>query len=497
MFSDMDADPHVADRYGFLHSKFMLIDGRYAIISSENLSPNSLPYDDKSDGTVGRRGVVIVTDAPSVIAHLQTVFDYDLDTDHADIVAWQAGTAYGEPPIGYVPITVTGGTTYTVRFTETAVVSGLIPFEIIQSPENSLRDTDSLLGLLARTGDGDTILVQQLNERLYWGASASNPTDDPNPRLEAYINAARRGATVRVMLDGYFHPYSDPNGNGATCRQINGVRVEEQLDIECTIENPTGLGIHNKMVLVEIDGRGYVHVGSLNGSEQSSKGNREIALQFQSNEAFAFLSDMFAADWVYRTFLPVAMNNYIGAASHLLISEVLYNPRGDDDKEFIELVNPTGRTIDLGNWSISDAVTPSDFADLRHFPVGTQLLPHTTLVIALSASAYFNEYGEYPNFEILDTVTAVTTLRDNPDWGDPSTYLQLGNSGDVLFVRDAAGQVIDVMVYGDRVYNDLQACPLVVLGGASLERDPYWRDTAVCPTDFREQAFPTPNELPQ
>ena len=496
-FMITDADEHITDRYGFLHAKFILIDGRYAIISSENLSPNSLPYDDKGDGTVGRRGVVLITDAPSVITHLQTVFDLDLDLAHVDIISWQASTDYGNPPIGYVPITVTGGTTYTVRFTETAVVSGLIPFEIVQSPENSLRDIDGLLGLVNRAGDGDTVLVQQMYERPYWGASTSNPTDDPNPRLEAYINAARRGATVRIMLDSYFSPYSDPNGNGTTCRYVNQLQYQEQLNIQCTLENPAGLGIHNKMVLVEIDGDGYVHIGSINGSEQSSKGNREIALQFQSNEAFSFLSDMFSSDWVYRAFLPVAMNNYVGPASHILISEVHYNPKGDeDDYEFIELVNPTGSTVDLSGWSISDAVLPSDFEDLRHFPAGTQLSPQATLVIATQASSFFDEYAEYPDFEIWNTVTAVPTLLDDPAWGDPSVFLRLGNTGDEVILRNANAKMIDVVVYGDGVYGDRQPCPLAIIWGASLERDPYWRNTAVCPTDFSEQPFPTPNELP-
>lgn len=495
MFSN--AGNHVADRYGFLHSKFMLIDGRYAVISSENLSPNSLPYDDKSDGTAGRRGVVLITDAPSVITHLQTVFDLDLDLAHVDIVAWQAGTDYGAPPVGYVPITVTGGTTYTVQFTETAVVSGLIPFEIVQSPENSLRDIDGLLGLINRAGDGDVVLVQQLYERPFWGASTSNPIDDPNPRLEAYINAARRGATVRIMLDSYFDSYNASNGNGATCKYVNQLRTQEQLDIECTLENPAGLGIHNKMVLVEINGQGTVHVGSINGSEQSSKGNREIALQFQSNEAFTYLSNMFNQDWTYRTFLPTIMNNYVGPASHILISEIHYDPKGsDDDNEFIELVNPTGNIVDLSNWSISDAVLPSDYEDLRHFPAGTMILPHTTLVVATRASSFFDEYAEYPDFEIMDTVTAVPSLLDDLAWGDPGVFLRLGNTGDEVILRDAVGQMVDVIVYGDGMYGTRQPCSLAIFWGASLERDPYWRDTAVCPADFKEQPFPTPNKLP-
>ncbi|MEZ4641900.1 MAG: lamin tail domain-containing protein [Chloroflexota bacterium] len=51
MISDDDADIH--DRYRYLHAKFILIDQSKVIISSENLSPNSLPADDKSDGTWG------------------------------------------------------------------------------------------------------------------------------------------------------------------------------------------------------------------------------------------------------------------------------------------------------------------------------------------------------------------------------------------------------------------------------------------------------------
>lgn len=63
-----------------------------------------------------------------------------------------------------------------------------------------LRDTDSLLGMVARAGSGDTALLTQIYESPYSGASDSNAADDPNRRLEAYIAAARPGAVVRIML---------------------------------------------------------------------------------------------------------------------------------------------------------------------------------------------------------------------------------------------------------------------------------------------------------
>jgi hypothetical protein len=41
-------------------------------------------------------------------------------------------------------------------------------------------------------------------EHKYWGAVDSNPITDPNPRLQLLIEAARRGAKVRLLLDSYF-----------------------------------------------------------------------------------------------------------------------------------------------------------------------------------------------------------------------------------------------------------------------------------------------------
>lgn len=496
MISDDTAD--IYDRYRYLHAKFIIVDGQRAIISSENLSGNSLPNDDKSDGTTGRRGTILITDAPGVVSHLQAIFAADFDPSaHQDLFRWTAGhVTYGLPPAGFVPITVTGGTSYTIRFPTPLAVSGSFPFEVIQSPENSLRDQDSLLGLLNRAGPGDTLLIEQLNERPYWGGSGSNPNDDPNLRLEAYLAAGRRGATVRLLLDQYFLDPTDPLNNQITCDYVNTIAYNEELDLKCAVGNPAGLGIHNKMVLAQIDGQGWVHVGSINGTEQSSKGNRELALQVQSNTAYNLLATMFQFDWPNQILLPLVLNNYHGPTNHLLISEILYDPYGLDDAEFIELANPTTQPIDLSNWSLGDAVNPTDFEDVRRFPAGTILPPGGTLVIATSATAFKAIYGFNPNFEIISSDPLVPDLIDDPAWGDPAALLQLGNSGDELLLRDPAGQAIDVVTYGNGNYPNLIPCPLVSAPDHSLERYPYWQDTNHCPTDLRDWPFPNPGSLP-
>ncbi|MCB8944690.1 MAG: lamin tail domain-containing protein [Ardenticatenaceae bacterium] len=496
MFSDDSQD--VFDRYRFIHAKFILIDGQRVAVSSENLSPNSLPSDDKSDGTWGRRGVVLITSAPTVVAHVQSIFERDfVPTEHVDLIRWAiTDTNYGPPPVGFIPITVTGGISYEVRYPAPLVLNGQFAFEVVQSPENSLRDVDGLLGLIGRVGAGDELLVQQLEERPYWGDTNSNATDDPNPRLEAYIAAARRGATVRILLDEYFDEFDSPLSNKATCDYVEAVAYAERLRLSCARSNPTGLGIHNKMVLARIEGQGYIHIGSINGTEQSSKGNRELALQLQSNEAYDLLADMFERDWPHILHLPIIFNNYLGRAQYPLISEVLYDPPGLDDGEFIELVNPTSSAVDLSNYSVGDAVNPTDFEDVRRFPSGTILLPGQTLVIATSATAFQAEYGFAPDFEIVDTDAAVPDLIDDLNWGDPNALLQLGNLGDEVILRDGNDTAVDAIAYGTGSYPGITTCQLVSTSNISLERFPYWRDTNNCSVDFRQWPFPNPGALP-
>ena len=47
------------------------------------------------------------------------------------------------------------------------------------------------------------------------------------------------------------------------------------------------------MVLVKVGGQGWVHTGSINGSENSSKGNRELAVQVKSTAAYEYLANVF------------------------------------------------------------------------------------------------------------------------------------------------------------------------------------------------------------
>ncbi|MFW6116060.1 MAG: phospholipase D-like domain-containing protein, partial [Chloroflexota bacterium] len=294
-------DLNISHRYTHLHAKFIVVDRERVLISSQNLNHSGLPGDDKSNGTGGSRGVVLVTDAPEMVARAVEVFEADCDPDnHADVTLWAYDNAlgYGAPPAGFTPDPGRDWVTYTVRFPETMTAWGTW-FELITAPEAALRSSDGLLGLVARAGGGDAVYVQQLYERADWG----DPVSGPNLRLQAYVEAARRGASVRVLLNGgaFDLEYLPLTENVEAVARINAIAQDEGLDLSASLGDPTQYGIHNKMVLIDLGARGqHAHVGSINGSETSNKVNREMALQVRSTALFNYLHAMFDHDWSLR-----------------------------------------------------------------------------------------------------------------------------------------------------------------------------------------------------
>lgn len=481
-------------RYRYQHAKFLLVDGRLALVGTENLNPTGMPADDKGDGTAGRRGVYLITDAPGVVQRLQAIVAADLDPGHHLDLAGCDDVP--ELCSGTPPPAAPNWTTYTVAFSHPLKVRGEMAFEVVHSPENSLRTADGLLGLVGRAGAGDTVLVEQFYEHLYWGAADGTPLADPNLRLEAYLDAARRGAQVRILLNEYvFGEYE--NENLDTVAYLRTRAAAEGLDLEVRLANPTALGLHNKMVLVHAGGRGYVHVGSINGSEVSSKVNREVALQVQSDEAYDYLHTVFDHDWAgtrLAVHLPLVLRGYTAPqpADHLLVSEVLY--AGANDSEWVEILNPTSTPLDLSAWHVGDAEGPDVFEGMYQFPAGTVLGPGQVLVVAASAEVFRQEYGALPDFEFYATDATVPTLQPAPLWGTGEWHLR--NDGDQVLLLDGAYRVVDVLVYGDAVYPGVVPHPGVAFYTHSLERYPPLFDTDDCSLDFRDWPFPNPGSLP-
>lgn len=280
----------------------MIVDNQWVFTGSDNFSYSSMPSDPKGNGTAGERGALIITNAPDVVAYTSRLVNNDTDVSkYADLVRYPA---LGTPPPAYTPPPADDMTGYTPVKPTPLVVTETESFEIIQAPDNALRETDSLIGMVNKAGAGDEVMVEQQYERKYWETSV---TDGPNPRLEAYIAAARRGANVRILLDGFFEgaDCSSATHNPATVAYVNGLGLPNlQAKVgEPALGGPVGSGspttgnIHNKMVLVMASGQGYAHLTSINGSLNSSKNNREYGVHVASNAAYNYYKDVFDYDW--------------------------------------------------------------------------------------------------------------------------------------------------------------------------------------------------------
>jgi hypothetical protein len=478
----------VYDRYTLMHAKFMIVDGELLLLGSQNLTHTSLAGDERGNGTGGSRGVVLVTDAPEIVARAVEVFQADCDpVHHADITTWAPDNAfgYGLPPAGFTPDPGQDWVTYTVQFPDPVAASGT-GFELLTAPEAALRGGDGLLGLVARAGAGDAVYVQQLYEHRQWGI---DPTAYPNLRLEAYIAAARRGAEVRILLNGgdFGIKGLSLSDNIETAAYVNGIAQAEGLQLSAHLGDPTQYGIHNKMVLVDLGAEGkYAHVGSINGSEASSKVNREMALQVRSAPLFGYLYAMFDHDWSHRP-----------PQGHLVISEVMYDPDGNDPgREWIEIYNPTIEDVDLSGWSLGDVGPSGEYGSgLYRFPNGAVIVAEGVIVVAHQA----DDVAFKPTYEFLvDPQRDDPSVRNMVPIGSWDGFgLALGNAGDEVLLLDANEVAVDVMTYGAGQYPGVAPHPGVVDQGHSLERRPPREDSDDCSLDFVDRYPPTPGTLPE
>ena len=203
--------------FRFAHAKYGLVDGRVAINGSENFNTDSMPTT-TNPPPGGRRGFYLITDAAPVVQALQHIFAADWAPDRfQDLRPYRADDEkYGDPPPDFVlPLP----NLYTVRdapFAQPLTLQTNARFEVISAPENAQRPDAGLHAKLAAAGAGDEIMFIQLYENKNWGATSSNPIADPNPRLLLLIDAARRGARVRLLLDSYFDEPEALRSNRAT-----------------------------------------------------------------------------------------------------------------------------------------------------------------------------------------------------------------------------------------------------------------------------------------
>lgn len=304
----------VKTRYRFDHSKYTIIDDRRVIIGTENYGRTGVPV----YPSFGNRGWMIHVENPTFVRQVRAVWDHDLrpgvlpDIVH---IADSPDDSYGLP---YRKQDFTPKTTFErglyAKPVKPLVFKGKADLELVLSPDTSLNENTSLIGMIQNAKK--SVIIQQNSIRKRWGKKSDTLEAAPNLLLDAVIEAARRGLKVRVLIDGTWYNIQsdDDRGNDDTVRYLNTLAETENLDIAAKVINleSTHLEkIHAKGVITDSE---RVFIGSINWSENSFKGNREVGVIVTNRKVTKYYEDLFWRDWnssrMYETVAAVNAKIY-------------------------------------------------------------------------------------------------------------------------------------------------------------------------------------------
>lgn len=258
----IESEGSIPARYRYLHAKYLVADGYETVVLSENFKPSGIPL----PGTKGNRGWGAVIRDEETAGYFTEVFAADLLG--IDIYPYVPGD---EPlPASWSDEESAPRfdvmTLYDVRITP------------VISP-----DTSSLVLDLIRSAQ-TSVDLQQAYISPYPGGE--------NLWLSAVYDAAGRGASVRVMLDGMYYNTANDADNDELAAALN--RHGGDISARLLLPGAHLTKLHNKGMIVDGD---HVLISSVNWNFNSPNNNREAGVIIHSREAAGYYAAVFAYDW--------------------------------------------------------------------------------------------------------------------------------------------------------------------------------------------------------
>ena len=239
-------------RFAFDHAKYIVVDKKRVMISSENFSPTTYA----EPGLNGNRGWHAVLESPVFAAQMLSLFASDADPSQADLLDMLTQTATfavkKQPEMKQHPRTVE---------TLAGGKGDVSSVSLVTSPD-SLGGIQSLIDSAQKYVD-----VEFASLPPEW----ATPTKHQNPILDSLIAAATRNVHVRVLLndDSVFNVAQTNTGgtpavpkprpiysNEVTVKLLQDLATTKGLPIEAQIVNVKAVDItyiHNKGILVDGD----------------------------------------------------------------------------------------------------------------------------------------------------------------------------------------------------------------------------------------------------
>ncbi len=276
----------VETRYNFNHAKYMVADNSTTIVMTENWKKSGVPV----PGTTGNRGWGIAIENDDLADYFSQIFYNDWKADWEDVCEFEPNVVSDI----YEPIKEK--TLEPIFEQQTSISTSNVTAVIY--PDMSLTPEDPLMKLISSAEDA--ILAEQFYIDLHWGKRNADGTwPQLNPYLTALIDAARRGCSVKVLLDSsdYNIKFEDYNDNDDTVAYLNSLAEAEDLDIEARlVRSGTHIftKVHTKGLVVD-DSKTLI--SSINWNENSCTRNREVGIIVENDEIAEYFTRVFGYDW--------------------------------------------------------------------------------------------------------------------------------------------------------------------------------------------------------
>jgi hypothetical protein len=275
--------------YRYDHAKYLVVDNRAVLLTSENFKASGFPPGGKS----ANRGWGVYLENTDLAGYFSHVF-------HTDVGGYSIVPVYGSPG----PSEIASSTEYEADFSPATFNNAVVT--PVLAP-----DTSNQITVLV---DSATTSVE-IEQAYITNESAT----ELNPYLAAAINASRRGVQVQVLLDSYWYNVEDTKDNDEMVALINRIAVNEHLPLEarCADLETNGIEkIHNKGVIV--DDR-KVLVSSINWNSNSPTFNREAGVIIEHPGVASYFHEVFMDDWKPAVKSPRQQVDYLKIAAVLAV----------------------------------------------------------------------------------------------------------------------------------------------------------------------------------
>ncbi len=307
MLNDIDSD--IRDRYRYNHAKYMVVDGKTTLVSTDNLKDTSFPRN--GFGTTGTRGWIVSVSSVELAEKMERIFMddwegmdmFDNQVDHHDLNGiYNKGS---QPDLSEVK-----DPRFPSIVTEDEVSVRLLACpDHISTPGNplirSILESESTIDLELMDIDTDFDLQGKsspVDLFKVWGVEEPKIGIN-NPYLAALFHAASRGVKVRLLLDG-----SDFDGDGIPENRWTAERIEQailenglsdsfkvRLHPNTRIDKALDISlVHTKGMVV--DGK-TTWISSFNWGPTSGLENREMGLLLGSREIGQYFTSVIEHDW--------------------------------------------------------------------------------------------------------------------------------------------------------------------------------------------------------